>query len=130
MSGHDDIDDDNLQRLVNAFYTKVRADPELGPIFNDAVDDWPEHLEKLGAFWSSVMLRSGRYKGNPMAAHVRQRSRLSPALFERWLELWAETTQELMSSDAADALRDRAGRIAESLQYALRFIPLPERRAP
>ena len=50
----------------------------LGPIFNNAIADWPEHLEKLTAFWSSVMLTSGRYKGNPMAAHLKHREAIRP----------------------------------------------------
>ncbi len=61
----------DLQALVDRFYAKVRADDLLGPLFNRAVEDWPEHLERLGAFWSSVMLTSGRYKGSPMGAHLR-----------------------------------------------------------
>ena len=65
------IDDEDLQRLVDRFYAKVREDDLIGPIFNSAIGDWPEHLRKLGAFWSSVMNCSGRYKGNPMAAHLR-----------------------------------------------------------
>ena len=44
------ITDENLDALVNAFYARVRADAELGPIFNGAIDDWPEHLAKLGSF--------------------------------------------------------------------------------
>lgn len=58
------LNDEGLSRLVDAFYARVRSDEELGPIFNDAISDWPEHLEKLAAFWSSVMLTSGRYKGS------------------------------------------------------------------
>jgi hemoglobin len=39
--------------LVDTFYARVRADGALGPIFNDAIPDWPEHLDKLAAFWWS-----------------------------------------------------------------------------
>src|SRR3546814_2312981 len=92
MIGIADIDEQELERLVALFYARVRADEELGPIFNDAIDDWPEHLEKLVAFWSSVVLTSGRYKGNPMAAHLKHRDRITPALFDRWLGLWNMTT--------------------------------------
>src|SRR3546814_15846456 len=81
MIGIADIDEQELERLVALFYARVRADEELGPIFNDAIDDWPEHLEKLVAFWSSVVLTSGRYKGNPMAAHLKHRDRITPASF-------------------------------------------------
>ena len=70
-----------LATLVDRFYAKVRADEVLGPVFNGAVHDWPEHLEKLSAFWSSVMLTTGRYKGNPMAAHMKQKSAIEPSMF-------------------------------------------------
>jgi len=115
------IDEAGLEALVDAFYARVRADPELGPIFNDAIDDWPEHLEKLAAFWSSVMLTSGRYKGQPLPAHMKHRARITPALFDRWLGLWRETTDALMPGAAAAALQAKAERIAESLQLALFF---------
>jgi hemoglobin len=114
-----DIDEDELKTLVDLFYTRVRADAELGPIFNDTIENWPEHLEKLSAFWSSVMLTSGRYKGNPMMAHLQHVRRITPALFDRWLALWARTTSDVMSPAAAAALQEKAQRISESLQYAL-----------
>ncbi len=115
----DAVDEEGLGRLVGLFYERVRADEMLGPIFNDAVHDWPEHLEKLTAFWSSVLLTSGRYKGNPMIAHLKHKPRLTPALFERWLALWRETTAEAMTPEAAAALQTKAARIAASLQLAL-----------
>jgi len=116
-----ELNDAGLATLVDAFYARVRADAELGPIFNDAIGDWPEHLDKLAAFWSSVMLTSGRYKGQPVPAHVKHKGRITPALFDRWLALWAETTDALMAPDAAAALQDRAARIAQSLQLAMFF---------
>lgn len=125
------IDEQGLEQLVHAFYTRVRADPMLGPVFNDAIDDWPGHLEKLTAFWSSVMLTSGRYKGRPMPAHMKHKPRIKPEMFERWLTLWGETTDELMRPEAAAALQEKAGRIGESLQLALffRLQPDPRRKA-
>ena len=110
-----------LARLVDAFYAKVRADDGLGPLFNAAVDDWPEHLEKLAGFWSSVMLTSGRYKGNPVAAHARHVAAIRPEMFDHWLALWAETAREILAPDAADLIRVKAERIAESLKLALFF---------
>ncbi|BAV63258.1 group III truncated hemoglobin [Sphingobium cloacae] len=129
-----DMDDEGLKALVDAFYARVRADGALGPIFNDAIADWTEHLDKLAAFWSSVMLTSGRYKGQPVPAHMKHKDRITPALFDRWLALWAQTTDEMMTPPAAAALQDRAARIAQSLQLALFFrlddqpIPGPARR--
>ena len=115
--------DDDLRRLVAAFYARVRLDADLGPIFNDAIADWPGHLDTLGDFWSSVMRASGRYKGNPLAAHLKHAARITPAHFERWLALWQATTAEMMAPDLAAALQAKAGRIAESLQLGLFYRP-------
>lgn len=115
------MDDKGLKRLVDAFYARVRADDTLGPIFNQAIGSWPEHLEKLADFWSSVMLTSGRYKGQPVPAHMRHLERITPALFDRWLALWTQTTAELMEPADAAALQAKARRIAESLQLAMFF---------
>lgn len=121
MEGGLEINEDALQQLVTLFYARVREDTELGPVFNDAVADWPEHLDKLAAFWSSVMLTTGRYKGNPMIAHLKHEARISPQLFQRWLMLWGRTAADLMTPDATAALEAKAARIAESLQLALFF---------
>ena len=120
--------DADLQRLVDAFYAKVRADTLLGPVFGTAVDDWPEHLEKLGAFWSSVMRTTGRYKGSPMGAHLRHASAIRPEMFNRWLALWRETAAEQLAPNDAAAVVEKAERIAESLQLAL-FFRIPPRAA-
>src|SRR5262249_38718043 len=84
-------------------------------------DDWDEHLVKLCDFWSSVMLTTGRYKGNPMAAHLKHP--IAPEFFSRWLALWHETTGEIFTPDAADQFRLKAERIAESLKLALFYRP-------
>jgi len=113
------IDEPALQQLVDTFYARVRADERIGPLFNDAIADWPEHLDKLQSFWSSVMLTSGRYKGRPLPAHIKHGDRISAASFDRWLALWRQTTDELFEPAAAAALQDKADRIAESLQLGI-----------
>lgn len=124
------IDEAAIERLIPAFYDRVRADAGIGPLFNAAVHDWPGHLEKLVAFWSSVMLTSGRYKGSPVAEHLKHKAHITPAMFERWLAIWADTTGELLAPAAAAALQAKAARIAESLQLALFFrLDDPDRRA-
>ena len=121
----------DLADLVDRFYAKVRNDDLIGPLFNSAVADWPDHLGKLAAFWSSVMLTSGRYKGSPMAAHLRHAATIEPAMFDRWLALWRETAIEALSAEDAAAVIEKAERIAESLKLALffRIDPLAGRAA-
>ena len=115
------LSEDDLHRLVQTFYGRVRQDALLGPIFNGAIDDWDHHLGKLQAFWSSVMLGSGRYKGQPMAVHLRQEAHMTPEAFARWLQLWNETTADLLDPLAARALQEKAARIAESLTLGIAF---------
>lgn len=112
-----------LRRQVEQFYEKVRAGEALGPIFADHVTDWPDHLDRLTDFWSAVMLSSGRYKGNPYAAHLPFSSRIDVALFEQWLALWSETARELFTDDIAIQLEMKASRIANSLASGLLFQP-------
>ena len=118
---HEGITEEALKVLVDTFYDKVRRDPLIGPVFNGAIEDWPEHLEKLQSFWSSVMLTSGRYKGRPLPAHIKHADAISSTSFERWLAIWRETTSELLDPKSAAALQEKAGRIAESLSLGISF---------
>ena len=116
-----DISEPAIAALVDRFYAKARRDPMIGPVFHAAVHDWDEHLRKLCDFWSSVMLTTGRYKGNPMTAHMRLP--IEPVFFERWLALWREAADELFAPAVAQRLRGKAERVAESLQLALFYRP-------
>lgn len=123
------LDEDQLATVVHAFYARVRSDNHIGPLFNAAVEDWDEHLERLSHFWSSVMLTSGRYKGSPMTAHRRHSDAITPAMFDRWLALWSEVTNEMLPAPAAAAIQSKAANIAESLKLGLFFrLPVPEKR--
>ncbi|WP_420138915.1 group III truncated hemoglobin [Sphingomonas sp.] len=115
------LEEPAIRPVVERFYERVRADPALGPVFQDAVHDWDDHHARLADFWSSVMLTSGRYKGNPVALHLRHAPSLTPAAFERWLTLWGQTTEEMLPLPIARAMQAKAARIAESLQLAIQY---------
>lgn len=121
MAPFDDITEPAIAALVERFYSKARRDPMIGPVFNAAVEDWDTHLRKLCDFWSSVMLTTGRYKGNPMMMHLKHVARIRPAMFERWLELWRETAREVLDEKGSAAVAAKAERIAESLQLGMFF---------
>jgi len=128
MTQYSEVTERAISDLVDRFYAKVRRDPVIGPVFNNAIEDWDEHLTKLKAFWSSVMLTTGRYKGNPMATHMRQP--IEPPFFDRWLALWRETVGELFTPDIAARFAEKAERIGESLKLALFFKPELVARRP
>jgi hemoglobin len=113
--------DDQIETLVATFYARIRADSELGPIFQRVIgEDWTAHLKTMCDFWSSVMNTSGRYKGKPIPAHVKL-SGIEPLHFERWLRLFSETAHTLFDANLAALFVQRAERIAESLKLGFAF---------
>lgn len=129
------INEEMIHNLVHTFYARVRRDPLIGPIFNARVEDWPAHLDKLCAFWSSVTLMTGRYKGTPMKTHA-ELPDIEHAHFERWLALFQATTIRICPPAAAQVFVDRANRIADSLQLGIALhrgdavVPPMRRRPP
>jgi len=120
---HGIVSEEQIRALVDNFYGKIRADAVLAPIFERAIPgDWGPHLNVMYAFWSSVVLTSGRYKGNPVAVHQRIEG-LEIGLFDRWLGLFGQTCDELFEEDVARIFREKAARIAESLKLALFYRP-------
>jgi hemoglobin len=126
------IDEELVRAVVETFYGSVRRDPVLGPIFEEAVEDWPAHMDRLCAFWSSLTLITGRYKGNPFEAHLRLPAVLGPDHFAIWLGLFDKTLDALCTPEQAEVFRVRARRVAESLSLglAIRRGELPMTRAP
>jgi hemoglobin len=108
---------EEINNLVDQFYAKVQLDPEIGPIFNAAIDDWPAHLSLLKDFWSTVLLTERSYKGNPLEKHLELS--LDPAHFDRWLTLFAETAREVMPPEHADLIIGKSHRIAETFKSAI-----------
>lgn len=111
------LDENILRNLVHRFYDRVRADAVLGPVFADRIADWTPHLERMVAFWSSVALMTGQYHGAPMPAHATLP--VTWAHFDRWLDLFRATAEEVCPPAGAALVIDRAGRIARSLHMAV-----------
>jgi hemoglobin len=111
------IDEAMIDRLVRAFYARVREDTLLGPVFAARISDWEPHLRQMCAFWSSVVLMSGVYHGQPMQKHLPLA--IDARHFDRWLTVFEGTACELCPPRAADCFVERARRIAESLELGL-----------
>jgi len=116
----DRVTEPGIEFLIARFYTAVRRDEVLGPVFEAAIaeTEWPDHLETMRRFWSSVMLTSGRYSGNPVAVHRAVRG-LERPMFARWLALFEATVRDLFAPEPAADFITKAHRIANNLQLAL-----------
>lgn len=118
------VSDSDIRRLVDTFYDRTRQDDLLGPVFEGAIgteaEAWAPHLDKMYAFWSSVLNGTGRYDGRPMPAHARLLpDRISPDHFARWLALFQATADEVLPPDQATAVTAKADQIGRGLQMGL-----------
>lgn len=111
------IDETLIDSLVRTFYARARQDPLLGPVFNARITDWEPHLRTIADFWSGVMLKTGRYQGNPMRLHVDLP--IGDEHFARWIQLFTETAEELGGPEIAKAFGARAALIGESLKLGI-----------
>ncbi|HEY6455607.1 MAG TPA: group III truncated hemoglobin [Steroidobacteraceae bacterium] len=112
-----EINEAMIERLVHGFYAEVRQDGLLGPIFAAQVKDWESHLQRICAFWSSVLLKTGRYQGQPMLKHLPLP--IDARHFDRWLELFAAATRQYCDPASAAQFVGFAGRIARSFEFGV-----------
>ncbi|MGX7743644.1 group III truncated hemoglobin [Rhodopseudomonas parapalustris] len=115
---HSDIvTDEQIAHLVRTFYSRARSDEVIGPIFDRAVHDWDHHIAQISDFWSSMLLKTGRYGGRPMRPHLMLN--LAPEHFDRWLKLFEATATELFAPELATEFIIRARRIADSFEMGI-----------
>jgi hemoglobin len=110
-----------VRNLVTAFYTRVRRDHVLAPVFARAVGtsdaEWEAHIAQMEDIWSSAMLAGGLRRRKPMPLRARL-PYLEPALLERWLSLFGGTCSDLFEPEIALAFQTSALRIAAGLRAA------------
>jgi len=108
----------DIEKLVDAFYEKVKTDTIIGYLFNDIAQvDWTNHLPKMYDFWENILFYKGNYSGNPMTAHkeLHQKSAMTQQHFQHWIFLFKTTVDELFSGAKAEEIKDRAFNIANAL---------------
>jgi hemoglobin len=112
------IDEDLIRDVVAEFYRRARRHGQLGPVFEEHVDDWAAHLARMNDFWSAALLRTGRYSGRPVEQH-RLIGGLAAGHFDRWIELFEETVRDLCPPRPAEAFLFRARRMRDAMVVVL-----------
>lgn len=108
----------DIEKLVDAFYEKVKTDTVIGHFFNDVAQvNWNHHLPKMYDFWENILFYHGNYSGNPMTVHkeLHQKSTMSQHHFQHWILLFKTTVDEQFSGTKADEIKERAFNIANAL---------------
>ncbi len=110
----------DIKILVDEFYARIRQDEILADIFNNAIQDrWPEHLERMYTFWQTVLLDEHTYNGAPFMKH--RNLPVSAEHFNRWLQLFFATVDDLYSGQIANEAKMRGQKMAEMFHYKIEY---------
>ncbi len=113
---------EDVQLLVRSFYNKVLDDERLSPFFAYVrKHHWDKHLSVLDTFWNNVLFYSGDYHGNPLQVHtiLNHFNKLSNKDFDRWLQLFTQTVDQLFEGEKAKLAKQRAMSIATIMRIKI-----------
>jgi hemoglobin len=113
---------DAIEALVTLFYTKVKQDDLLGPIFNNAHNfSWDTHIPVMFDFWETLLLDNPKYRGNTIAKHIElhRRTPLSAEHFTRWKKLFYDTLDSNFEGANVEKAHKKVEAIAGLMQYKL-----------
>ena len=120
MQRHDITSIDDIKLLVDTFYSRVRENQLIGPIFDERIQDrWPHHLDKMYRFWQTVLLSEHTYSGAPFVPHATLP--VDKVHFNTWLDLFCSTVDELFLGEIAEEAKMRGMKMAEMFQYKLAY---------
>ncbi|MFW5761640.1 MAG: group III truncated hemoglobin [Cyclobacteriaceae bacterium] len=109
----------DLETLVHSFYAKVRKHADLGPFFNNMIDDWSLHMKRFTEFWYSNLFVTKTYKGKTLNKHVAVDNHFDYEIkklhFNIWLELWEQSVDALYYGEKAYQAKRRARCMAQIL---------------
>ena len=115
----------DIDELMQAFYARALADGVIGYIFTDVARlDLEHHLPIIGDFWESLLFGTPAYSKhgrNPLLVHreLHEKSELTAEHFQRWLEMFVATIDEMFSGERAGYLKQRAAAIAVRMKAFL-----------
>lgn len=115
-------DREDLLFLMEAFYSKMLKDEQIGYIFTEVAQlDLKHHLPLLADFWNNALFHSGGYKNNVVQIHkdLNDKETLTSGHFQRWQFLLKETIDEHFSGAVAEKMKLRAGQVGMTIQAKL-----------
>ena len=110
----------DIEKIVNAFYDKVKNDEAIGYLFTDVAHvNWELHLPKMYDFWEVILFGTGHFKGNPMFVHkeLHSKSPMNSEHFAHWFDLFQNTVDDLYQGKNAEEIKYSASNIAQTMMY-------------
>jgi hemoglobin len=109
-----------IKTMVNEFYGKVRKDDLLKEIFEERIQDWTEHLEKMYRFWQTILLDEHTYSGSPFSPHAAMP--IGHIHFDRWQKLFNDTIDENFIGAKAFEAKKRAKMMASIFNQKIEYV--------
>ena len=122
MKKEDIISRSDVDLLIRSFYDKVKKDDRIGTIFNDVMKvNWEHHIPVIVDFWDSLLLNADLYHKNAMEPHfvINKLFPLKKEHFERWVELFIGTVDEIFEGPVAKLAKTRAKGIAGIMELKM-----------
>lgn len=111
---------EDIRLLVDTFYSRVREDELLGPIFEERLEGkWDEHLAKMYRFWQTMLLGEHTYYGSPLVPHLDMP--VHKRHFQQWVMIFHQTVDDLFTGEIAEEAKWRGNRMAEMFNYKIDF---------
>ncbi len=108
---------DGILACIKPFYADVRQHAELGPVFNQTIEDWPAHMKRIAGFWARQTGGPSDYDGGFAGAHLRLG--IPPELVDRWLELWRFNCGRQLNEPERTEMLELAHQLGSNLQRIL-----------
>lgn len=106
---------EDIELLVSNFYGKLLEDPITKDKFQHL--DIKAHLPKIVDFWAFILIDKPGYIGNVFDKHLHLNLELTH--FERWIEFWTKTVNELFKGPKAELAVQRALLLSYTFQSKL-----------
>ena len=113
---------EDIERLVDSFYERVRQDDVIGFIFNDVARvNWEKHLPIMYDFFENMLFYTGSYTGNPMELHrhIGRKLPLTKEHFQQWETLFCQVVDELFEGEKAELVKQRAMSISTVMKIKI-----------
>ncbi len=120
-----DIEDrKDIRKLVSAFYKKLTDDAEFEHLFLEVAQiDVLKHLDTMVDFWESALFQVGKYKRDLVEIHLDLNQKYHYGLnhdhFNKWLDTFNSTVDELFEGKRARGIKDRAYTIATIIKMKI-----------
>ena len=112
---------EDIKLLIDTFYDGVLQDPLMRPVFEDSLEHWDHHKNRVVNFWENWIFQTGSYDGGMMWKHSsrHQTQPMNAERFERWLAYWFTTVDQLFKGEKAEFVKSKALEIGKVLHHKL-----------